>query len=533
MYRPVVKAHTGPLRATVLAGMHSVLLGFDHPPEPDLLGFAVHRTDRTSEESGWLKGQIKFKDDTADFGDDAPTDRAPLQKFHWGDYAVRPGHHYAYRVHAVRGRPGALELSEPVELAVEAASNRPNGLGLHFNRGVTAARAYRLRFGDTPPDEVADGAAYRWLSRGLQEALFAFLDAARPGDELKVAIYELEEEAVVKRLAAARERGVRVRLVYHARPGDDQTEENELRVASLALPPGDVKARSRVPNISHNKFALLCRGGEPLRVWSGSTNFTEAGFFLQTNVGLVFPGRELVRAYDAYFELLFRDLAKSTMRTEVEALSALPQPPSSQVFFAPVSGTEILERACRMIAEAREAVFISCPFGLDRVITDALNENDPSVVEYGLLNVTSRKRFIEVIDRSRNAWYATPAWLKEYDGGLWDAHSYGNHKIHVKSIVADPWSTRARVLIGSANFSDESATLNDENSLYREGDRRLAAVVATEFLRMFDHYKFRDYVKRAKKDLGARYLVEDGSWAADYFDPERPKFLERVRFAQV
>lgn len=533
MYRPVVKGQKGPLRATALAGMHSVVLGFDHPREPDLLGFAIHRTDRSSDESSWLKGQIKFKGDTGDFGDDVPTNRAPLQKFHWGDYTVKPGHEYTYRVHAVRGGPGALELGEPVELSVAAGSNRPNGLGLHFNRGVTAARAYRLRFGDRAPDEVDDGAAYRWLSRGLQEALFAFLDAARAGDELKVAIYELEDEDLVKRLAAAKERGVRIRLLFHARPGDDQTEENELRVATLALPPGDVRARTKVPNISHNKFVIHCRAGTPSRVWSGSTNFTEAGFFLQTNVGLVFPGREVVQAYDAYFELLFRDLARTAMRKEVEALAALPQPPASQLFFGPVEGTEILTKACEMIAAAKQAVFISCPFGLDRVVTDALNDNHPDVVEYGLLNVTSRKRFIEVIDRSRNAWYATPAWLKEYDGGLWDAHAYGNHKIHVKSIVTDPWSATPRVLIGSANFSDESATLNDENTLYREGDRRLAAVVATEFLRMFDHYKFRDFVKRAKKDVGARYLVEDGSWADGYFDPERPKFLERVRFAQV
>ena len=59
MYRAVVKGQKGQLRATALAGMHSVLLGFDHPPLPDLLGFAIHRTDRTNDESSWLKGQIK------------------------------------------------------------------------------------------------------------------------------------------------------------------------------------------------------------------------------------------------------------------------------------------------------------------------------------------------------------------------------------------------------------------------------------------------------------------------------------------
>lgn len=537
MYRPVVKAEHGTTRATALAGMQSILLGFDHIGTPaeraDLLGFAIHRTDRTSDESWWLSGQIRFKGDPGDFGEDVPTNRAPLQKFHWGDYTAKAGHEYVYRVHAVHGTPDAPTLADPVVLTVQAASNRPPAIGVHFNRGVTASRAYRLRFGDVPPDEVADGAAYSWLSRGLQEALLAFVGAAKAGDELKVAIYEFEHESVVAALAAAKARGVAIRLVYHARPGDGQTDENALHVSTLALPPAAVRLRTRVPNISHNKFVLHLRGGLPVRVWTGSTNFTESGFFLQTNVGLVFPTKPVATAYNAYFELLWRDLAKTAMHKEVDALVAsLPSSATSALLFAPESGTQILTRSCELVAGAREAIFISCPFGLDAVIANSLNANGTSVLEYGLVNTTSRKRLLEIIDRSPNAWYATPAWLREYDGALWDAHAYGNHKIHVKSIVTDPWSARAQVLIGSANFSDESARLNDENSLYKTGDRRLAAIVATEFLRMFDHYKFRDYVQRAKVSTAERYLVPNGSWTTPYYDPAKPKFLERVVFAQ-
>ena len=62
---------------------------------------------------------------------------------------------------------------------------------------------------------------------------------------------------------------------------------------------------------------------------------------------------------------------------------------------------------------------------------------------------------------------------------------------------------------------------------------RLAAVVATKFRRIVRPLLVRDDVKRAEQDVGVRYLVEDGSWAADSIDPERPRFLERVRFAQV
>ena len=537
MYRAVVKGEQTPLRATALVGMHSILLGFDYDVPPaqraDLLGFAIHRTDKTSDESWWLSGQIRFKGDAGDFGEDVPTNRAPLQKFHWGDYTAKPGHEYVYRVHAVHGSPGSPQLSTPVELAVQAAVNRAPAIGVHFNRGVTAARAYRLRFGDKPPDEVEDDAAYRWLSRGLQEALLSYLAAAKAGDELKVAIYEFEHESVIEALKSAKARGVSVRLVYHARPGDEQGDVNSGHVAELALPPAAVKARTRVPNISHNKLVVLLRDGKPIRVWTGSTNFTEAGFFLQTNVGLTFSDAKTAQAYDAYFELLFRDLAKSAMHKAVEALTAsLPASDSSALIFAPEGGTTILKRSVQLVADAKQAVFISCPFGLDAVVANALNANGPAVLEYGLVNTTSRKRIVELIDRSPNSWFTTPNWLKEFDGGLWDAHAYGNHKVHVKSIVIDPWSTGTEVLIGSANFSDESARLNDENSLYKRGDRRLAAIVATEFLRMFDHYKFRDYVVRAKKSTAERYLVEDGSWTKPYFDPATSKFTERRVFAQ-
>lgn len=60
--------------------------------------------------------------------------------------------------------------------------------------------------------------------------------------------------------------------------------------------------------------------------------------------------------------------------------------------------------------------------------------------------------------------------------------------------MVDPWSADPTVLLGSANFSDESVFANDENALLR-GDRRAAAVVAAEFLRVFAHYRFRNWLK--------------------------------------
>jgi PLD-like domain len=535
-YRAVVTDTAGPLKATALVGSYSILLGFDYDAQPnertDFLGFAVHRSDFTENEGWWLKGQIRFKGDIADFGEDVPTNRAPLQKFHWGDYAAKPGNHYRYRVHAVHGQPGSLTLSPPAEVQVVADRNDGQDLEIYFNRGVTAARAYMRRFGETRPRDVPAGAAYSWLSRGLHEALLEFVAAAKPGDELKVAIYELELNSVIEALKAAQARGVQVTLLYHARPGDDQTHENELGVDRLRELPGTFIARTRVPNISHNKFIVHRRGGNGRAVWTGSTNFTENGFFMQTNVGLILRGSAVADVYDAYFELLRQDLARTPMQTAVAQLSAGLGPVAGGTgYFAPVSRLDFLDAACAVISTAQQAVFISCPFGLDHRIVTALNANSAGVLEYGLVNATSGKHLLEVIDRSPNVWYATPAWLPEYDGRIWDAPLYGGHKIHVKSIVVDPWSAKPKVVVGSANFSDESVRRNDENSLLIEGDRRLAASCATEFLRMFDHYKFRDYVKRSQALTTERHLAEDGSWADDYYTPGRTKFTDRLVFA--
>ncbi|MDQ3441522.1 MAG: phospholipase D-like domain-containing protein [Planctomycetota bacterium] len=537
-YQHVVSASNGNNRATALVGMHSILVGFDFTgtkaQRNKLLGFAVHRTDLTANEAVWLCGQKRFKDQ-GDYGEDVPSSKAPFQTFHWSDYTAKPGHRYEYRVHSVFGTKQQPELRDMTTLKVEAAKNTPGVAGVYFNRGVTAALAYRKRFGDVDPEDVIDGSAFRWLSRGLLEGLADFIASAQSGDELKVCIYEFEYEGAIDLLKAAKQRGVKLYITYHAKPGDKRTPLNTKHVNTLNLPASRVKARTNVPNISHNKFVVHRSGGKPIKVWTGSTNWTDRGFYLQTNVGLVFNLTSVANAFDAFFDVLSDDPvtkeAKGALATlTADVASTLPQ--GWRMFFSPVAGDEQLRVAAKLIDEADDAVFFSSPFGLDGAITAALNANAGVTLEYGLVNVTNFKKLVARVDRSINSWITQPASLKKYDGRLWDAEARGNHKIHVKSMVVDPWSDNPKVLIGSANFSDESVNKNDENAFLIEGDGRLAAIVTTEFLRMFDHYKFRDWVRRAEVDTSERFLAEDGAWTADYYDSAKGKYRERMAFAQ-
>jgi phosphatidylserine/phosphatidylglycerophosphate/cardiolipin synthase-like enzyme len=155
----------------------------------------------------------------------------------------------------------------------------------------------------------------------------------------------------------------------------------------------------------------------------------------------------------------------------------------------------------------------------------------------------------------RNTRFFSPNRLKTYMGRKWDAKAFGAHKIHAKSIVVDPWGENPEVLIGSANFSKASCSDNDENAMLITGNKRLSSVIATEFMRMYDHYKSRFYIdrlddsnkaiKKKNKQRKAQgrdpiplksmdiHLKSDKSWSRTAFDPgsSSHKFRDRIVFA--
>lgn len=127
-------------------------------------------------------------------------------------------------------------------------------------------------------------------------------------------------------------------------------------------------------------------------------------------------------------------------------------------------------------------------------------------------------------------------------GETWDARAFGEHKIHAKTLVIDPWGDNPAVLIGSANFSKPSCTNNDENTLLFRGDKRIAAMVATEFLRMYEHYRARYWIEQIAReemdsgrpaDNSSWFLEENSGWSRTAFDPgvNSRKFRDRIVFS--
>ncbi len=546
-YRAVVKTSQGPYRAVALVGSHSVIIAWDadEAVREGLLGFAVRRTDfdvatGEAQEMEWLSGLKRFEGVPAGTGMEVRSDQGPFQRFRWSDYTVNSGRSYRYQIYPMRGQPGALRRDATLTLNVRPTPDVVDGLGIYVNRGVTAAHAYLNRFGMQAPQDVPNGEALTWLSRGLKESLLNFIAGAKRGDGLRVAIYEFHDADVANALAAARARGVDVGIVFdEVDPRKKVVKENRHHLDEAHLE--DIAHGRNQVRISHNKFVALLKRGEPAALWTGTSNFTHNAFNLQTNAALVLENPRLTAAYLAYWQVLSANPERGRRADgerfapeQIEKVIAgadLSEGPDA-VLFSPVRRNHVLDVGVDLISNARSAVFMSAPFSLDKSIKEALAGNEQRILEYGLSNRTAL-RFIQDL-RRKNTRFFTPTRLKTYMGEAWDSRAFGAHKIHTKLIVTDPWGPRPRVMFGSANFSDESCRKNDENAVLIEGDKRLAAVMTTEFMRMYDHYKSREFINDVFMGRATNLALKpDHSWSNTAYNPNSRshKFRDRQVFS--
>jgi len=564
-----VKSSRG-LNVRITAGTTGVLIAMNLDDPKGCLGFSIQRTDMggaDASQTRWLPSMLHFPKDTKP---DGTCEKAPIQKFLWGDYAVYPATAYRYKIVARGGTWDNLTELTSVELDVQTEDPSKQDRAVYFNRGAAASNAYTQKFGNVDPDKLPEPKrteAYTWLSRGLEEALLAFLaQATGPEFGLRAAIYEFQKQDLLLGLRDASNRGADVQVVYHHRqkptkPGespDDTWSKNDdaIKTANIGA---FCKKRAADPQgaIMHDKFVVLLRNGQPQAVWTGSTNWTDGGLYGQLNVGHAVYDPGVAGAYLKLWQGqqghppvqgLSQDPDHADSVKNASSLTPVPKAVGDIAqgitpVFSPQADLSMIELYAEICSGAK-TLFVCAPFELHPDIRKELEANDGKALHYVLADKTGSLGKNQEVDVFRGSLGDVLSAATTLSSGLHDFqdrllegkegfHHAGIH-IHSKFILSNPFGDDPILVTGSANFSNNSTKINDSNSLIIRGSKEVADIYLTEFMRMFEHYLFRgkqaDAKKKGQPDHSIN-LSETDAWTAPYYDPKDVKCLERKAFA--
>ena len=601
-----IKKLNGSLAVHAIAGTHVVLLAMNLPEKAikGLLGFRIQRKS---------KAEVKFLAGGKSFEGRKKGDSrvAPIQAFMWGDYDVDPGVSYTYAVTTVYGTPENMSDGDSVSVRLKTEDPTKGTHGVYFNRGVAGSQAYSRIFGSSrrwylvdkygkerwqdfiKPSEVSGDRAWKWLSRGLNEGLQQFLQKAKRDEYgLRVCAYELSYLPFAESLAYLVESGTDVKVVHHAktkkrteiRRGKEvkieyydsvgETARRTIRKVGIKYL-GNTKKWSEVftertkATISHNKFIVLLKNGEPTEVWTGSTNFTSGGIFGQANVGHIVRDATTAQAYLDYWNELVEDpaITEAGVKGFNERSTPLPEevrPQAISPVFSPRTSLDALDWYSDILGDAVQTIHYTAAFGVSQQFARKLVEQgdpDSHLLRYVLLEgvpskATSKKRKDNAIDKGRDApldfydfckdqvganrvaWGDVTRssrrrfeWQRAYES-LTGLNSHVNY-VHTKFLLVDALTDDPILITGSANFSEASTIKNDENMLVIRGDTRVADIYLTEYMRLFNHFWYRNYENSLDDDgkEKARYLTPNNSWTIPYYKPECQVYTERELFS--
>lgn len=560
----------GQFSVHAIAGTHVITLAFDATKEAakGLMGFAIHRTTYNadgkdiSKGGDWMKGYKPFEALVPDPKPEVtyPSNIHPWQSFTWADYAVEPGHSYRYRVAPVFGKPGKPTYGSTLEIKIAPEPLQDATHEIYFNRGAAASQAYAARFDNLKPNDpsLTDKEKQErkdWLSRGLFEAVCAFVRQAKgKGWGLRAALYELDQPDVMNMFKAALDNKADVKIIYESRTGETQTRDNQRTLTDCGFKVNDQKitfARKNTDGIPHNKFIVLLKDGKPKSVWTGSTNISEGGIFGHSNVGHCIKDETLAAQYLTYWELLKTDPDIDSLKAKIDA--NWPTIPANQVsrtamtpIFSPRKGNKMLDTWAQLLGSAGSLGIITLPFNVDKRFATILQAPSPAI-RYVMLNSGKKqsdaaKKFnpdpdVIVAPGSKfdNQW---GQWLNEIHSGLNGSNVL---YIHTKYLIVDPMGPLPLVVTGSANFSTNSTSANDENMVIipcsnKKGETRVQDIYLGEFFRLFDHWYFRylhSIDTSSKSEQAKRRFLKTSSkeWVDPYFRQGTDRFKRRNLFS--
>ncbi|MFN2561455.1 MAG: phospholipase D-like domain-containing protein [Jatrophihabitans sp.] len=518
---------------------------------------------------------------------------APLHKFRWvhvpgaGSLGEKPAFGpYTYVVTPRYFADGALLPLDPstsVSVDIEVAPFRKGAITAAFTRGFTQSEAFVHRFGEVaifrPPNTdlvfdtsatsgtAANGAAYTfaqeytWLGFTARDVILGLLSEIRYDATLQLDVfaYDLSEPDIVSALLALGADG-RVRMIlddaalhHSTKPGTVLPEDQfETLFRAAAKAPAEIK-RGHFARYSHDKVMIVYRTGaggarRPIKVLTGSTNFSVTGLYVNSNHVLVFDDTTVAAAYARVFQNSWDGEVKApAFRATPEAGQATTfasaQVPHTDVTFSPHSAAfaaEILDGiTARITAEAGrpKGSVLFAVMGIDvggGSVYPTLRDlhADTSLFTYGIsdapdgIYVYNPRHKTGVLVTGKPGRTRLPAPFDQVP-------TPANHQVHHKFVVCGFNGSDPVVYCGSSNLALGGEQDNGDNLLaIHDGD--IATVFAIEAVLLVDHFDFldRNLAPAATSPATATWhLSITSAWVTPYYDKADLHYADRLLFA--
>jgi phosphatidylserine/phosphatidylglycerophosphate/cardiolipin synthase-like enzyme len=547
-------------------GDGAALLAFDVDPSltDDLAGFAIVCQPPKGDPYPLLN-RLTFDDPIV--AETSPTQKraiqtdtakAPLQKFHWSHFprTVQPGA-YRFDVTAMLFAKGTEDQVEPgpkQSVEVELVSAAYPKFQLAFTRGYVSSQAYVERFHDKPliptPQTVDYDTSpfddqYEWLGSRARDLIFGFIDEAIADSSLSLDVFafDLDEPDIIRRFEQL---GPRLRLFLdnsksHVDLDAEGVQPIELDAKALLTKSAgadNVKV-GHFSGLAHSKVLIQRRGGTAVKALSGSANFSVRGLYVQSNNVFVFEDADTAGLYLTAFQQAWDhppgEFDNSQIAEDWCALADDDAPPGAVAFSPHTEPPFSLDRVAEAIKDAKSSVlFAIMDIGTAKgaVTQELLRLPRPGLYAYGttqkldgtIKTTTPTDPDSPFIPFSYLKSQVPPPFDKEAGGG-------SGIVIHHKFVVCDFNDASPVVFAGSSNLAAGGETRNGDN-LVMFSDREVATAYAVQAIQLIDHYRFRAVQSRATSAAPLRLKHRSERWAADYFDPDSPKCVERTLFVK-
>ena len=560
----------GPFSVKAYIGDYKTLLAFDFSDPSkakNLAGFSINCQPPTGP-SYFLWNELKFQDPSkhAQIKTEPPESsaNAPFQKYRWihvpgsaHQGVSPPAGNYTYtitpRYFDANQSMQQLNNSLSASVTVPVGPFKKANLSLGFTRGYMQSEAFARHFGENTriipanrqlqfdtntqagtndaKQSVTYADIYSWMGSTARQQVFDVLNTVLADSSLTLQVfaYDLDEPDIVGIFLKLAAQG-RIRIILDNASLHITHTEKGKTVTPLEVPfvqqfqhqaknAGDL-CQGCFARFSHDKIFIVSKNGTPIRVLTGSTNFSVTGLYVNANHVLVFEDPAMAAEYSKVFEQSFSILSKTKTPSQgaanafaATAFAAQPYVPQSppapklSITFSPHTSaivTQILNGICNRINQQKSTSKGSVIFavmqltGSETPVYQTLSALHASqtLFSYGISDSVNGVYLYQPGSKSGVLVTGKPGSVvlpPPFD----QVPSPPGHEIHDKFVVCGLTGPDPVVYCGSSNLASGGEAQNGDN-LLEIHDADVATAFAIEALLLVDHYNFLDRYAKAK-----------------------------------